>query len=266
MDVQALFAGLKTSGEVLERFKLVFSEAVSAGNIILIIDNIHNYIGSQKSLGGLDISAALIPYLNSSNLQIIGISTFREFHEKIEPNSSIMNFFEKIEIEEPSKEETMFILEDLLPGFVKRYELKVGYKALRAIVRLTDRYIQDSPFPEKAIDFLGEVLSYVKIQTSSKEVFEKHVAKLLSQKTKIPTGEIQKDEKEKLLYLEQLIHRRVINQEKAVSVLADAMRRTRTGVTGQNLLELFFSWAQLEWEKLKQQKLWLKVILVQKKE
>jgi len=233
LDIQALFAGLKTTGEALARFKLVFSEAISAGNIILIIDNIHNYIGSQESLGGLDISSALIPYLSSPELQIIGISTFQGFHKKIEPNPSIMNFFEKIEIEEPSKEETMFILEDLLPGFIKRYELKVGYKALRTIVKLTDRYIQDSPFPEKAIDFLGEVMSYVKTQTNSKKVLEKHVSKLLSQKTGIPAGEIQKDEKEKLLLLEQLIHNRVINQEKAVNALADAMRRTRAGVTGQ---------------------------------
>ena len=72
LDIQALFAGLKTTGEALARFKLVFSEAVSAGNIILIIDNIHNYIGSQKSLGGLDISSALIPYLSSLELQKIG--------------------------------------------------------------------------------------------------------------------------------------------------------------------------------------------------
>ena len=125
----------------------------------------------------------------------------------------------------------MFILEDLLPGFEKQYDLKAGYRSLRAIIDLTDRYIQDIPFPEKAIDFLGEVMVYVKTKTPSKTVLPEHVAQIISQRTKIPAGEIQKTEREKLLKLEEFIHRRVINQEEAVDVLADAMRRTRAGVT-----------------------------------
>lgn len=233
LDMQAIFAGLKTQGEILERFKIIFSEAANAGNVILIIDDIHNYLGVQNGVGSLDISSALIPYLDSSELQIIGISTFEGFHKTIETNPAVMNFFEKIEIEEPSKEETMFILEDLLPKFEKQYNLDVGYKALKTIIDLTDRYIQDVPFPEKAIDFLGEVMVYVKTQTKSKMVSPKHVAQIISQKTKIPAGEIQKPEVEKLLNLEKFIHRRVINQEEAVKVLADAMRRTRAGVAGK---------------------------------
>ena len=230
LDVQAMFAGLKTHGEILERFKIVFSEAANAGNIILIIDDIHNYIGMQGGVGVFDISSTLIPYLGSPELQIIGITTFESFHKNIETNPAVMNFFEKVEIEEPSKEETMFILEDLLPGFEKQYNLRVGYKGLRAMVNLTDRYIQDVPFPEKAIDFLGEVMVYVKTKTNSKVLLPEHAAQIISEKTKIPAGEIQKTEKEKLLNLEQFIHRRVIDQEEAVDVLADAMRRTRAGV------------------------------------
>jgi ATP-dependent Clp protease ATP-binding subunit ClpC len=230
LDVQAMFAGLKTHGEILERFKIVFSEAANAGNIILIIDDIHNYIGMQEGVGVFDISSTLIPYLGSPELQIIGITTFESFHKNIETNPAVMNFFEKVEIEEPSKEETMFILEDLLPGFEKQYNLRVGYKGLRAVVNLTDRYIQDIPFPEKAIDFLGEVMVYVKTKTNSKVLLLEHAAQIISEKTKIPAGEIQKTEKEKLLNLEQFIHRRVIDQEEAVDVLADAMRRTRAGV------------------------------------
>ncbi len=233
LDVQAVLAGTKTPGEALEQIKIIFSEAVNAGNVILIIDNIHNYIGTQTGVGGFDISPALVPYLGSSVLQIIGITTFEGFHKNIEPNSTVMNFFEKVEIEEPSKEETMFILEDLLPGFEKQYGIKIGYKGLRSIVRLTDRYIQNVPFPGKAINLLGEVMAYVKTKARSKKVLPKHVAELLSEKTRIPTGQIQTQEKEKLLNLEQLIHQRVINQEKGVSVLADAMRRTRAGVAGK---------------------------------
>lgn len=233
LDMQSMFAGLKTPGEILERFKIVFSEAVNAGNIILIIDDIHNYIGGQGGIGGFDISSALVPYLGSPGLQIIGITTYQGFHKNIETNPAVMNYFEKVEVEEPSKEETIFILEDLLPSFEKQYGLKVGYRGLRAIIRLTDRYIQDIPFPEKAIDFLGEVMVYVKTKTRSKIVLPEHAAQIISQKTKIPAGEIQKSEKEKLLNLEQFIHRRVINQEEAVNVLADAMRRTRAGVAVQ---------------------------------
>ncbi len=230
LDIHAMLSGLKTPGEILERFKTVFSEAANAGNIILIIDNIHNYIGKQEGIGSFDISSVLIPYLGFSNLQIIGVTTFQGFHKNIETNPAVMNFFEKVEIEEPTKEETMFVLEDLLPGFEKQYNLGVGYKSLRAIIELTDRYIQDVPFPEKAIDFLGEAMVYAKIKTDSKVLLPKHVAQIISQKTKIPVGEIQRTEKEKLLNLEQFIHKRVINQEEAVNILADAMRRTRAGV------------------------------------
>jgi len=233
LDMQAMFAGLKTQGELLERFKMIFSEAANAGNIILIIDDIHNYIGRQEGVGGFDISSALTAYLGSPELQVIGVTTFEGFHKNIETNPAVMNFFEKVEIEEPSKEETMFILEDLLPNFEKQYNLKVGYKGLRAIVDLTDRYIQDVPFPEKAIDFLGEVMVYVKTQTNSKVLLPEHAAEVIAQKTKIPAGEIQKSEKEKLLNLEQFIHKRVIDQEEAVNALADSMRRSRAGVAGR---------------------------------
>jgi ATP-dependent Clp protease ATP-binding subunit ClpC len=230
LDMQSMLAGLRTPGEILDRFRIVFSEAENAGNIILIIDDIHNYIGRQEGVGGLDISSALIPYLGSSNLQIIGITTFEGFHKNIEPNPAITNFFENIEVEEPLKEEALFILEDLLPGFEKQYNLKVGYKALRDIVDLTDRYVQNAPFPEKAIDYLGEVMVYTKTKTKSKVVLSEHVAQIISQRTKIPAGEIQKTEKEKLINLEVFLHQRIIDQNEAVNALADAMRRTRAGV------------------------------------
>ncbi len=234
IDMQAMFAGLKTQGEILDRFKIVFSEAANAGNVILIIDDIHNYIGKQTGVGGLDISSALTSYLGSPELQVIGVTTFSGFHKNIETNPAVMNFFEKVEIEEPSKKEAMFVLEDLLPKFEREYGLKVGYKGLRTVIDLTDRYIQDVPFPEKAIDFLGEVMVYVKTQTKSRRVLPEHVAQVISQKTKIPAGEIQKGEKEKLLRLEEFIHQRVIDQQEAVNALADAMRRSRAGVTGRN--------------------------------
>jgi len=181
LDMQAMFSGLKTPGEILERFKIVFSEAANAGNIILIIDNIHSYIGKQEGVGSFDISSALIPYLSSPNLQIVGITTFDSFHRQIETNPAVMNFFERVKIEEPSKEETIFILEDLLPGFEKQYSLKVSYKALRAVIELTDRYIQNVPFPEKAINFLGELMVYVRTETDSKIVLPKHAAQVISQ-------------------------------------------------------------------------------------
>jgi len=233
LDMQAMFAGLKTAGEILERFKVVFSEAANAGNIILIIDNIHNYIGKQEGVGSFDISSALTPYMGLSNLQIIGITTFEGLHKRLEANPAIMNSFEKVEIKEPSKEETMFILEDLLPSFEKRYGLEVSYKALRNIVKFADCYIQDVPFPQKAINLLGETMIYVKIKTRAKVVLSEHPAQIISEKTKIPAGEIQKPEKEKLLKLEEFIHRRIINQKEAVNFLADAMRRARAGVSRQ---------------------------------
>jgi len=229
LDMHAVLAGINNPGDILERLRIIFSEAINAGNIILVIDEIHNYLGADKGPGAIDISSILIPYLNSSSFQIIGLTTFEGFHKYVESNASIKNLFVKVEIVESTEEQVIFILEDMLVDLEKKYNVAVSYKVLRNIVKLTDRYIQDRPFPQKAIDILTEVLIYTK-QKREKIVLPEYVDKIISERTEVPIGEIQEDEKKKLLELEQRIHQRVVDQEEGIRVISQAMRRARTGI------------------------------------
>lgn len=231
LDMQAVLAGLDTPGEILARLKIIFSEAVSAGNVILIIDEIHNYLGSDKGPAAVDITPIILPYLSSSNFQVIGITTYEGWHKYVETNASVKNLFVKVEVSEATAEQTIFILEDMLPGFEKKYGISVSYRILRDIVKLTEHYIQDAPFPEKAIDILTEALVYT-VSKGGKRVSAEDVAKIISERVEVPVGMIKEGEREKLLALEQRIHQRVIDQDEAVKVISEAMRRARVGVKG----------------------------------
>jgi len=229
LDMQAALAGLDTEGEMLERLKIIFSEAVNAGNVILLIDEIHNFLGSTKGPGAIDISPVISPYLSSSDFQVIGVTNYEGWYKYIENNPSIKNLFVKVEIPEPTPLQTILILEDMLPGLEKRYRASVSYRILRDIVKLADQYIQNIPFPEKAIDILTEVLVYT-VRKGERRVLPEYVNKIISERTEVPIGVIKEEERIKLLALEQIIHQRVIDQEEAVKVISQAMRRARAGV------------------------------------
>jgi len=229
LDIQAALSGLVSQGEMLERLNVIFSEAVKAGNVILIIDEIHNFLGMGKGPGAIDIGPVILPYLSSIDFQLIGITTYDGWHKCIENNPSIKNLFVKVEIQEPNILQTTLILEDMLPGLEKRYKVSVSYRILRDVVKLTDHYIQDVPFPEKAIDILTEVLVYTKTK-GEKKVLTDYVNKIVSERVEVPVGTIKEEEREKLLALEQRIHQRVIDQEEAVKLISEAMRRARAGV------------------------------------
>lgn len=232
LDMQVALAGLDTPGEMLERLQIIFSEAANAGNIILIIDEIHNFLGSSKGPGAIDISPIISPFLSSSNFQVIGITNYEGWHKCIENNPSVKNALVKIEIEEPTTLQTILILEDMLPGLEKRYKVSVNYRILRDVVRLSDQYIQGVPFPEKAIDILSEVLVYTK-REGEKKVLPDYVNKIISERTEVPVGAIREEERTKLLALENIIHQRVVDQDEAVKLISQAMRRARAGVRGR---------------------------------
>jgi len=231
LDMQAVFSGLDNPGDILERLKIIFSEAVNSGNVILIIDEIHNYLGSEKGPAAINITPIILPYLSSSNFQVIGITSYEAYHKYIETNPSVKSLFVKVEVNEPTAQQTIFILEDMLPGLERRYDVNVNYRILRDVVKLTERYIQNAPFPGKAIDILTEVLSYASSK-GEKNVLPEHVNRIISERVEVPVGAIQEEEREKLLALEERIHQRVINQEEAVKLISEAMRRARSGIKG----------------------------------
>ncbi len=231
LDMPALLAQLESSEEVESVLDKIFQEVLSAGNIILLIDEFHNYIGQGARPGVIDISGIISPYLRLSQFQIISITTYEGLHRYIEKNSSILSLFEKVEVSGISKKETLTLLEYLTFTLEKKHKVFISYPALSQIISLTGRYFPSFPFPEKAIDVLDAAAVYVASLRKEKKVLPKHIARIITEKTEIPVGEIASEEKEALLNLEDLIHQRIINQEEAVREVSTALRRARSEIT-----------------------------------
>jgi ATP-dependent Clp protease ATP-binding subunit ClpC len=230
LDLSLVAANTESSEELDYVLERIFQEAIEAGNVVLVIEDFHNYIRGISGPGVVDVSGMISRYLHFPQFRIIALTTFSGLHKNIEQNSSIVSLFEKVEVSELSKEETLRILERITFGLEKKYGLFVSYLALRDIVNFADKYIQDAPFPKKAVDLLDEIMVYT-VSIREKFVLPKHVAKVISDKTKIPVGETETQEKEKLLDLENLIHKRIINQKMAVSLISSALRRARAEIT-----------------------------------
>lgn len=208
----------------------IFSEVVTAGNVILVIDNFDEFVEQKVSrAGAADISGILAKYLAMPNFQFIAISSFEGLRRHLEQNPALLQYFRKIEVSEISEMETISILMDLALGIEYRYKLLITYPAIREIVALTGKYFPGLPFPKKAIDVLDEAVSHIR---SKKEqvLLTRHVADIISEKTNIPVGKMEGKEKSVLLNLEKLIHQKIINQAEAVTEIATAMRRARSGL------------------------------------
>jgi len=232
LDLPTLLAQIERPEEIESILDTIFREIISAGNVILVIDEFHNFVGSPELArpGTIDISGVISPYLPFPSFQVIAITTFEGLHKNIEQNPSILALFEKVEVSEISQRETLILLEDLALKLERRFKKFISYPALRDIISFCDKYLPATPFPEKAMDLLEEIVVYVS-QTRDKIVLPSHVAKIVSEKTKIPVGEIELKEREILLNLENLIHQRIINQEEAVKEVSAALMRARTEVT-----------------------------------
>jgi len=233
LDLPSLLAQTETTAEVEAILDTIFQEVVSAGNIILVIDEFHNFVGGKERPGVIDISGVLGPYLNLPQFQIVAVTTYSGLHKYIEQNPSILALFEKVEVPEISERETLMILENLTLVLEQKYKKFVSFPALREIVSMAKRYLPAIPFPKGAMDLLDEVMVHVS-STKEKIVLPEHVAKIVSEKTEIPVGEIEVKERETLLNLEKLIHQRIINQEEAVKEVSTALRRARAEVTVRN--------------------------------
>ena len=230
LDLPSLLAQTETTEETEGILDTIFRETISAGNIILVIDELQNFVGGIARPGVIDISGVLGSYLHLPQFQIVGITTFDGLHRYIEQNPSILALFEKVEVVEISERETLQLLEDLALRLEAKYKRLVSYPTLREIINYCSKYIPAIPFPEKAMDLLDEVIIHVS-QSKEKVVLPEHVAKVVSEKTQIPVGEIEIKEREILLNLENLIHQRIINQEEAVKEVSAALRRARAEIT-----------------------------------
>ncbi|MEF8847043.1 MAG: AAA family ATPase [Candidatus Paceibacterota bacterium] len=231
LDLSSLLAKLKSSEEVESTINNIFQEVAQAGNVILVIEDFHNYIGQEGQLAKVDISGLLSKYLNLPQFQIIGVCSYSGLHKNIEKNQSLLEMFNKVEVPELPEQETIRLLQRFALSLEGKYDRIITYPALRDIVKLSAKYLPEAPFPKKALDLLDEVVVYSARQSDRRAVLSKDVAKVISDKTDIPVGKMQGKEKEKLLNLEKLIHKRIVNQDLAVEEISSALRRARTQVT-----------------------------------
>ena len=212
----------------------IFQEVLIAGNVILVIDELQNFClpAGRQVAGAIDITGILSKYLPLPNFQFIGITTYDGLHQKIEQNSSFLQFFRKVEVPEVSDQETIRIAQNYALELEQKHKILILYPSIREIVNLTGRYFPIVPFHKKALDALEEVVIYV-LSRKEKIVMPHHVAKIISDKTEIPVGKMEFKEKEVLLNLENLIHQRIVNQAEAVKEVSIAMRRARAGIASK---------------------------------
>ena len=231
LDLTNLLAQISSFEEVEVTLDNIFREVILAGNVVLVIDEFHNFISGGFRPGVIDISGVLAPYLAYPAFQIVAITTFEGLHKNIEQNPSLLSLFEKVEVAEISERETLMLLQNLSLILEQKYKKFVSYQSLRDIIVYCSKYLPAIPFPEKAMDLLDEVMVYL-FQTAIKDkvLLPEHIAYLVSEKTQIPVGEIEKEERQVLLNLENLIHERIINQEEAVKEVAASLRRARAEV------------------------------------
>lgn len=159
LDLAALIAGSKYRGEFEERMKRLVGEVRAAGNIILFLDEIHTVVGAGGAEGAMDASNILKPSLARGEIQLIGATTITEYRKYIEKDAALERRFQPVMVEEPSKEETIRILEGIRGKYEVHHRIEISQEAIRAAVMLSDRYISDRFLPDKAIDVLDEACS-----------------------------------------------------------------------------------------------------------
>lgn len=231
LNLPSLLAQIADPELVESVLKTIFDEAVTAGNIILALNDFHNYIAQEPKPGIVDISGVLSSYLAMPTFQLVAITTYEGLHVNLEKNPSLLSMFGKIEVSEISERQTLMLLEEMAPGLERKYKKFISYPCLRKIIEYGTRYMPNDAFPEKALGLLDETAIYVSSATKDNVITPEHVANVVTRKTEIPVGQLAEKEKEVLLNLETLIHKRIVGQEEAVKDVATALRRARSDIT-----------------------------------
>jgi len=232
LDIPAILTQSQNKNEAQFILNKIFQEVITAGNVILTINDFHNFVRKDDQPGIIDITGILSSYISSPQFQVIAITNYDGLHQYIEKKSAILEFFEKVEIKELSEKEILVVLQNFTLMYEQKYKKFITYLALKKIIFLANRYIPDVPFPKKAILLLEEVVTHADF-AKERIILPEYISKIVSEKVKIPVGEIENKERDLLLNLEKLIHQKIINQQEAVKEISTALRRARVEMTAR---------------------------------
>jgi ATP-dependent Clp protease ATP-binding subunit ClpA len=234
LDMGSLLAGTKYRGDFEQRLKAVLKELKEAPNAVLFIDEIHTLIGAGAASGGtMDASNLLKPALSSGVLKCIGATTFQEYRGIFEKDSALSRRFQKIDVSEPSVEQTIEILKGLKSKFEEHHSIKFSAAAITSAAELSSRFINDRHLPDKAIDVLDEAGAAQRILPKSKQkkVVGKHeIEEIIAKIARIPTRTVSHDDRNTLKNLDRDLKATVFGQDKAIDVLARAIKMSRSGL------------------------------------
>src|SRR2546422_796008 len=234
LDMGALLAGTKYRGDFEQRLKAVLKQLVDNPNAILFIDEIHTLIGAGAASGGtLDASNLLKPALSSGALKCIGATTYNEYRGVFEKDHALSRRFQKIDVPEPSVEETVAILRGLKSRFEAHHGIKYSGNALTSAAELSARYINDRHLPDKAIDVIDEAGAAQKILPKSKQkkvVGKTEIEEIISKIARIPPASVSQDDRAALKNLDRDLKAVVFGQDQAIEALVSAIRTARSGL------------------------------------
>jgi len=235
LDLGGLIAGTKYRGDFEDRLKKIINELVESGDSILFIDEIHNIVGAGAVSGGaMDASNIIKPVLSARKLQCIGSTTYEEYKKYFEKDRALSRRFQKIDIKEPSIEETVSILKGLKDKFEDFHKVKYSENALSTAVELSSKYISERFLPDKAIDVIDEAGSLLKIENGKREkksyrIGIKEIEKVISNISRIPEKNVSEKDLSKLKKVEKELRKRIFGQDNAVTLVSEAIKRSRAG-------------------------------------
>ena len=234
LDLGALLAGTKYRGDFEKRLKNLLAELTKKDNQILFIDEIHTIIGAGAASGGvMDASNLLKPLLASGDIRCMGSTTYQEYRGIFDKDRALSRRFQKIDVTEPSVEDTYQILKGLKTRFEEHHHLKYTDRALRVAAELADRYINDRFMPDKAIDVIDEVGAYQQLLPASKRkklISVSDVEKMVAKIARIPPSTVSSSDKKALKDLETNLRMVIFGQDEAISTLASAIKLSRAGL------------------------------------
>jgi ATP-dependent Clp protease ATP-binding subunit ClpA len=234
LDMGSLLAGTRYRGDFEERLKAVVSELENQPGSILFIDEIHTVIGAGATSGGaMDASNLLKPALAQGTLRCIGSTTYKEYRNYFEKDRALVRRFQKIDVNEPTVEDAVKILQGLKTNYEKHHKVRYTPEAIKAAVELSAKYIHDRKLPDKAIDVIDEVGASRMLLPENKRrktVTLKDVEEIVAKIARIPPKSVSNDDKEVLRTLERDLKGMVFGQDKAIEALAAAIKLSRAGL------------------------------------